>query len=233
MTRKLLILRPRPGAEETAARAGKLGLEAVVAPLFEVRPLEWEAPDAARFDAVTLTSGNAARHGGAGLASFLHLPCYAVGDSTGRAAREAGFADVQTGAADGAALLAIMAADGVRILFHPRGRDHILLLHPRLEIVGRDVYAAEAVPALPVAAAEALREGALALIHSARAGALFAKLVGSKNEVSIAAISEAAAGAAGGGWKSVAIAAQPRDEALLELAFKLCNSGGGGGGLSE
>ena len=58
----MLILRPQPGADETAARARTLGLEPVVAPLFTIRPLAWEPPDPAEFDAVLLTSANAARH---------------------------------------------------------------------------------------------------------------------------------------------------------------------------
>ncbi len=42
---RLLVLRPQPGADETAARARALGLEPVVAPLFSVRPLHWTPPD--------------------------------------------------------------------------------------------------------------------------------------------------------------------------------------------
>ena len=44
MTGRVLILRPQPGADETAERARALGLEAVVAPLFEVGPLAWTGP---------------------------------------------------------------------------------------------------------------------------------------------------------------------------------------------
>ena len=58
---KILVLRPQPGADETAARARALGLELVVAPLFAVAPLAWTPPDPAGFDAVMLTSASAAR----------------------------------------------------------------------------------------------------------------------------------------------------------------------------
>jgi uroporphyrinogen-III synthase len=37
------------------------------------------------------------------------------------------------------------------------------------------------------------------------------------------AISQAAADAVGAGWKSVTIAAEPNDDALLALAASLCN----------
>ena len=51
--------------------------------------------------------------GGDGLTPFLGLPCYAVGEATAAAAREAGFADIRIGPGDGAALLAMMADDGI------------------------------------------------------------------------------------------------------------------------
>ena len=51
MTR-LLVLRPQPGADTTAARARALGFEPVIAPLFEVRAVPWDAPDPAAYDAV-------------------------------------------------------------------------------------------------------------------------------------------------------------------------------------
>ena len=41
---KVLILRPQPGADESAARARALGLDPVVAPLFSLRPRSWEPP---------------------------------------------------------------------------------------------------------------------------------------------------------------------------------------------
>ena len=66
MTNEVLILRPEPGAGRTAERARKLGLVPVVAPLFAIRALPWTPPDAAGFDAVMLTSANAAREAGGG-----------------------------------------------------------------------------------------------------------------------------------------------------------------------
>lgn len=233
----LLILRPEPGASESAARAEAVGLDVVTAPLFTIEPLAWEIP-AGAFDAVMITSANAARHGGAGLAAFASLPCYAVGESSADAARTAGFADVRTGPSDGAALVAEMEADGIARAFHPSGRDHVALRSTAMKIERRAVYAAEPVEALPEKAATALQKGALALLHSPRAAAQFAMLVDaagiSRREIRVTAISEAAAAAAGGGWKTVAAAPAPRDEALLELAAKLCNKGAvSGTGLAQ
>jgi uroporphyrinogen-III synthase len=218
---RVLILRPQPGADETAARARALGLEPVVAPLFTVRALAWTPPDPAGFDAVMLTSASAGSQAGDGMRPFASLPCYAVGEATAAAARHAGFADIRIGPDDGAALLLMMAEDGIRAAFHACGEDHLALGHPAIAIMRVPVYAAEPADRLPVAA-----EGALALLHSPRAAALFAGLAGDRSRVTIAAISARTARAAGDGWKHVAVAPRPRDDALLELAAKLCQNEG-------
>lgn len=221
MTRPLLILRPRPGADDTAARARALGLEPVVAPLFTVVPLAWEVPDPAEADAVLLTSANAARCAGPALSRFTSLPCWAVGGATAGAAEAAGFADVRTGPSDGAAMAEAAAGTGIRRALHLHGRDHVPLFAPGLSIVGRAVYAAEAVTDLPAEAC-ALRN-AVALLHSPRAASLFASLAEERGRFALAAISRAVADAAGAGWAEVVVAAEPRDEALLEVAVKLCH----------
>jgi len=218
---KLLILRPQPGADETAARARALGLDPVVAPLFAVRPLPWTPPDPAGFDAVMLTSASAARQAATGLAAFRALPCYAVGEATAAAAEEAGFTDLRVGPDDGKALLLMMAEDEVRSAFHACGEDHLAIGHPAVAITRIPVYAAEALERLPVAA-----EDHLALLHSPRAATLFAGLAGDKGRIGIAAISMKTARAAGEGWQSVSVAPRPRDQALLELAAELCQKAG-------
>jgi uroporphyrinogen-III synthase len=227
MTHKVLVLRPQPGADQTAARARALGLEPVVAPLFSIAARGWEAPDPASFDAVMLTSANALRFAGPALERFTHLPAFAVGEATAEIAYEAGFADIRRGPKDAVALVMLMDAAGVSSVFHPCGEDRVALRRASVDILSVPVYAAEAVAALPAAAAEALADGALALLHSPRAAALFAALTTGHEEIGLVAISAAAAEAAGSGWRSVAVAEQPRDQALLELAAKLCQTGGG------
>ena len=222
----LLILRPQPGAAATAARAAAIGLQAAVAPLFHLRPTEWEAPDRREVEAVLLTSANAARLAGESISRFAALPCYAVGRATANAARSAGFTDVRTGPGDGKAVLQLIVHAGATRVLHLCGRDHIPLADPRVGMVRRIVYAAEQVDALPAVAANALEAGAMALVHSARAGSVLRALIDEsrldRGGIRLAAISDAAAAAAGTGWQAVATAAEPRDEALLELAAKLC-----------
>lgn len=230
MRPKLLILRPEPGAAETAARAAALGFEAVTAPIFTIRPLDWEPPTGP-FGAVMITSANAPRHGGSGLMQFLHLPCYAVGAATAVAARGAGFIDVRTGGADAAALIDRMEADGVVEALHLAGLHTIPLGETRIHVERRPVYVSEVVEHLPPRAYAAVGEGALVLVHSPRAGACFARLADraclAREAISLAAISPNAASALGNGWRTISVAPEPRDQALLELAAELCQIDGG------
>lgn len=226
--RKVLILRPQPGADRTAERAEALGLEPVVAPIFTLRPLDWTPPPAGSFDAILLTSANAVRLAGEGLTPFRRLRCYAVGGRTAAAAQAFGFHDIRIGPANGENLLAMMAAQGIRSAFHPCGRDYVDISHPEIGVTRIPVYAAKAVEELPAEAERAIAADAIALIHSSRAGAVFGELVGElRSRVPIVAISAAAAEAVGLGWHSIAAADVPRDAAMLELAAKLCQNGRG------
>lgn len=215
---KLLILRPEPGASATAERARALGLDAVKTPLFTIEPVPHEPPDRQRYDSVLLTSANAARHGPKGVTD---LPCFAVGEATAAAARVAGYRDVRTGSSDAAAAMAMMAQAGVKRAYHPCGGDHVALEHPDVRVERQVVYQAEPADMVP----GNLVGPAVAMVHSPRAGARLAELVEDKSSILVAAISLAAAEAAGEGWALTRIAQAPRDEALLELAARLCKYG--------
>jgi uroporphyrinogen-III synthase len=226
MKPRLIVLRPEPGASQTVARATARGWAALAVPLFTVRPCPWEPADPAEWDAVRMTSANAARHGGAGLAALRALPLYAVGEATAAAAREAGFAEVRTGRTDGAALVARAAADGIGRLLHLAGRERRAVADARLTIGERIVYAAEAAGRLPDAE---LLAGSIVLIHSPRAALVFAGLVEqagiARGRIALAAISPAAAEGLGTGWAGIAIAERPGDDALLAAASALCDQG--------
>lgn len=223
MSRPLLVLRPEPGASATAAAANARGFASIVAPLFTVAPLAWTTP-ARRPQAVLMTSANAARQGGAGLAALVDLPLYAVGAATAAAARAAGFAQIVTGEDGVEAIVAQARRDGVSDLLHLAGRDHRAPDAATVTIERRLVYAADAVTTLPEVAGQALPD-AIALLHSPRAAALFATLV-DPTHIAIAAISVATRDAAGAGWRAVAVADRPTDAALLAAAAKLCDHGG-------
>jgi uroporphyrinogen-III synthase len=216
MTR-VLVLRPEPGATATAEKARAAGLEAVAVPLFTIEPAQWEAPDAGSFDGVLLTSANAVTFGGQALHSLRSLKVYAVGEATAQAAREAGFDIAASGDAGVDRLLGSINPD--LKLLHLCGADRRDPSRAKQQITRVTVYRAIPVdaPDLSVAA------GNIALIHSPRAGRRFAELIDDRTSISIVAISEAAADAAGQGWRKVETSETPTDDALLALAATLCN----------
>ena len=215
--RRLAVLRPEPGASATAKRARERGLEAIAVPLFEIEPLGWEAPEAAQFDGLLLTSANAIRHGGSKLEDLRGLAVYAVGAATAEAAREAGF-DIRATGDDGVdRLLGSVEAD-LRLL-HLCGEDRREPAETRQRITAIPVYRAKPNEGPDLSAIES----SVALIHSPRAGRRFAELAREKASIAILAISAAAAEAAGSGWQRVEVAEAPNDDALLALAARLCN----------
>ncbi len=216
--KRVLVLRPEPGASVTLEKARQRGFDAVAIALFEIEPVEWKAPDPGQFDALLLTSSNAVRNAGKQLDLFERLPAYAVGAATAEAALKAGLHLVATGNSGVDQLLRSIPAN-LRLL-HLCGEDRKEVAQASQLITSIVVYRARptATPDLSDASF------GIALIHSPRAGRRFAKLVGDRHSISIAAISSNAASAVGQGWQKVAVAAQPTDEALLALAARLCNN---------
>lgn len=212
--RRLIVLRPEPGASATVERAREQGLEALAIPLFEIEPLAWEAPDPDQFDGLLLTSANAARHSGAAL---RNLPVYAVGEATADSVREFGYAVARVGDGGVDQLLGSINAD--LKLLHLCGADRRAPRNVRQRITAIVVYRAVPVdrPDLGVAG------DAVFLVHSPRAGRRLAELMHERGSTIIAAISPAAAEAVGAGWAVVECAEKPTDDALLALAARLCN----------
>jgi uroporphyrinogen-III synthase len=185
--------------------------------LFEIEPVEWEAPEPGSFDGLVLTSANAIRHGGEQLQGLRRLKVYAVGDATAEAAREAGFDVAATGDAGIDRLLGSVEP-GLRLV-HLCGEDRREPEQALQQITPVAVYRSTAIEKPNLGHASR----SIALIHSPRAGRRFGELVPDRQSVAVVAISHAAAEAAGNGWTSVAVAEQPSDDALLALAARLCD----------
>ncbi len=218
MTRALAVLRPEPGNAATAARVEALGLRALRLPLFAVRPLAWDAPDAQRFDTLLLTSANAIRHGGPSLSRYRALPVLAVGAATARAASDAGF-DVALVGAKGIA--ALLANAGNRRALYLHAREASIPAHPAI-VAARPVYASDPLPLTPEE--QATISGTVALLHSVRAARRLALLLPAleRAHTRIATLSPAIA-AATGGWEAIAVAAEVSDTALLSAARALAD----------
>ncbi|CAN5400492.1 hypothetical protein BH10PSE12_BH10PSE12_14200 [soil metagenome] len=223
MSRRLLVVRPQSGAARTAERAWALGFDVAVYPLFAILPVAWQSPDPTLFDALLLTSANAVRHAGAKLTRYVHLPTFAVGEATAKAARAAGFAKVLVGGADAQAIVRTIAAHGHVRLLHLAGRDVRPFEPAPLVVMRVSVYEARAVGDADDIAA-LVQPGAIVLAHSARAAARLASLLplSTRASLHLVAISSAVMQAAGAGWGSAQAAARPDDNALLALAASLC-----------
>ncbi|HEX5236955.1 MAG TPA: uroporphyrinogen-III synthase [Sphingomicrobium sp.] len=215
--RPVLVLRPEPGASVTVDRAHELGLDAFAVPLFEIEPVAWNPPDPAQFDGVLLTSANSVRHAGEQIKALNALPVYAVGAATADAARDAGF-EIALAGEGGVDRLLNLVPPGLRLL-HLCGEYRRMPANPSHTITPLVVQAARPIEAPDLSAASDV----VTMIHSPRAGTRFAELISERETILIAAISDEAARAVGGGWAHVEVATYLNDYGLLALAARLCD----------
>ena len=212
---RILVVRPQPGADATAARLAALGHEAIVQPLLTTRAVPWDVPVHSP-DAVILSSAAAVRLAGQQADSLKALPAHAVGEATAAAARAAGWPDVAVGPGTMQALLDRLPGGAY---LHLAGADltHVTV-PPSLSLSRVTVYET---PLLPL---PALPDVDAVLLHSPRTARQFARewdrLGGRRAHVRLLAISQATLAAAGSGWGAARAAAEPREPALLAMLGK-------------
>jgi len=211
---RILVVRPQPGADATAARLRAMGHEAIVHPLLATRPVPWTLP--ATPSAVILTSAAAVHHAGPAANALKSLAAHAVGDATAAAARSAGWTNVSTGPGTIQGLLDGLAAGHY---LHLAGADvTAVIVPPALNLTRVIVYETplQPLPALPDVHA--------VLLHSPRTAAQFAgewdRLGGRRDPVQLLAISAATLAAAGSGWGEAQAAPEPTESALLAMLPK-------------
>src|ERR1700712_5837269 len=102
----VLVTRPHPDDEATAAGLRAKGIEVLQAPMLRFEPVAFHDDEDARYGAVIVTSANALRGIAAHLqgSRLLKLPLFAVGEHTASAARSAGFNHVISANGDATAL---------------------------------------------------------------------------------------------------------------------------------
>jgi uroporphyrinogen-III synthase len=169
------ITRAQPGADATAERVRKLGLQAIVAPLLQVRPIADAVLDLAGVSAVVFTSANAVA-AFAARSDVRSLRVFAVGDATALAARAQRFANVLSAQGDVTALAAALATrrrDLPGVILYPAAAEPAQDLAGALAAVGLEVRQTALYETVEVDPPEALAarlpeiEGVLA--HSAKA----------------------------------------------------------------
>jgi uroporphyrinogen-III synthase len=225
MSLPILTIRPEPGCGATVAAGKALGLAIAGYPLAELRPVRWSLPPG-EFDGVLLGSANAVRLGGPLVDKLVDKPAYAVGEATAAEARRRGFAVRRTGPGLLQAVLDGLAGERLRLL-RLAGRERVPVSPPEgIAIETVTAYESIALP-LPEAAAEALRAGALVLLHSAAAARQFGgecdRLGIHRGDIRLTALGPRIAEAAGAGWAALRSAAEPNEAALLALAREMCH----------
>lgn len=231
---RLLVTRPEPDAERTAATLRARGCEAIVAALTRVEVL---APEFGMgpWHALALTSANAARalERHPRRAELVSLPVFVVGRHTGAAARAAGFATVHSADGDAGNLARLIAAHiptGGPLLYlagENRARDLAgeLAVH-KVAVETAVVYRAVTESTFPVAVAAALAAGSLdgvlyysrrstrAYLDCGEAAGLLARALAPAHYCLSARVAEPLISA---GAADVRIAARPDEAALIEL----------------
>jgi uroporphyrinogen-III synthase len=231
---RLIVTRPMPDAENTAAALRARGHEAIVAPLLDIA---FASPpkDAGDPAAIFVTSRNGVRalNQWPQAVAWRDKPVFATGAATARALASAGFRTVIAAGGDGAALgrtiIEEMAA-GDGPLIYPAPRDRSGALPESLIAAGYTVrvieaYRAEPVAHLPPAAAAALGTGRAdgVLLYSRRTAATFRDRVAEAGLSAAIAplryfvISEAVASVVRPFAADVRVAAAPDEDSLLAL----------------
>ena len=218
----VLVTRAEPGNAATMARSTAAGLDAQAMPLFAAVPIDWPTPDPADFDRLLLTSAQAVRLAGPGLAGLTSLPVHAVGEATAAAARHAGLNVAATGKRDAQALIDAMAASENQRILWLCGRDRSDLDGRGARLVALPCYAVDPVDP-PPGWDELIAAPAILLAHSARGARRMAALTeGRRAALSLVAISPAVAAMAGDGWAAVTVTGRPDDAAMVTAAVDLC-----------
>jgi len=219
--RRIWVTRTEPQAEATAARLRRMGLDPVVAPVLEARPIAGAAIDLAGVDAIAFTSGHGVS-AFAALSDRRDLPAFAVGQTTAALARAAGFASVtaSSGGATGLAKAIGAASPKPRLVLNPTAAEpaaDLAAILAGLEIGARIVAVYETSAAGPDAAPADIDA---ILIHSAKAARLVAGLIAPAEAARIAvfAISGAAAAPLSAlPFARIAAAPFPDEASLLDL----------------
>ena len=177
---RLLLTRPDPDAQRTAAALRAQGHDVVAAPLLRIEPAADAPIGEGPWAAILITSANAARvistH--ARVMPLRALPVFAVGRRSAQAMGAAGFADVTSADGDASDLARLVAArlQPAAPLLYLAGEDRSGDLAGDLRARGFAVettmiYRAVAATGLPAAAAEALASGIDGVLHFSRRSA--------------------------------------------------------------
>ncbi len=230
---RVLVLRDRDAAEETAVALSRLGHQALLGPVVRITPTSSMPPPSGAFDALLATSRHAFAPGLDAQRWGKRLPVFAVGRRTAETARTAGFDDVRIGTGDGedlSTLVSLTLPRPARLLYLA-GRDRKSTLESslvgagfRIEVV--ETYAAVPVERWPETVVESMRHGGIdAALHYSRRSAELALTMSGRLDVGEAfrllrhacLSADVAEPLRAAEASVVAVAARPDEESLLAL----------------
>lgn len=230
---RVVVTRPQPQGEQTAAALRARGHDVLLAPLMKIEHIA--ADLSGIWGAVVITSANAPAAIASNPAhdSLLSLPLFAVGGRSAEAARAAGFANVTSAGGDVRDLIHLLRerkADAFAPLLYLAGADRAADLVSELAAHGiaaemRVVYRAVTAPFPPelTAALEAgdveavlhfSRRSAENYLVGARAAGIAAPALAARHYCLSAQV---AAPLNAAGAQCVAVAPQPQEAALIEF----------------
>ena len=232
---RILVTRPEPDGERTAQKLHARGCDVLLGPILRIRHLEEADLGAGPWDAVAMTSANAAhaieRH--SRRLEVTRLPVMTVGRRTAEAARAVGFTDIASAKGNEQALAHLIGGNvgrGNKILYlagEDRAGDLATAVAPhgvRVETVV--VYRAVPADRLPEPATAALRAGEVSgVLHFSRRSAVIyldcaraAGVLDSALRPFHYCLSQAvAAPLMAAGATRVVVAQSPEENALLDL----------------
>ena len=120
---RALITRPQEDAADLAAALHARGIEPLIEPLLQIKPVPGASIDLDQVQAVLFTSANGVR-AFAALSDRRDLPAFTVGDKSAETARSVGFSQIESAGGDVNAL-ASLVGDRLQpqngVLFHAAG----------------------------------------------------------------------------------------------------------------
>ena len=221
----VLITRPEPDASRSAAAFAAAGIEVVCAPILFIAP-RGDRPHPPEDAVLAFTSANGVRAYRA--AGGPPRPAWCVGPITAAAAEEAGLAVAGVAGGDVASLAARIASAAPPRVLHVRGVHAAGALTEALAQQGiradaAPLYEAVPAPALPDAAAAALRAGADVALYSPRSARHFSDLVRAAGlgeataRARLLALSEAVAAACALPFAEVFVPPLPNGSAFVDF----------------
>ncbi len=237
---RVLITRSGGDAENLARQLGDRGFESLLEPLLQIQNLETASLDFFDVQAIVVTSSNGIR-ALAEATGRRDLRVLAVGDSSARAAREAGFTEVDSADGDVAALGKLIEErldPKAGSLFHAAGADMAGDLARSLETAGftyrrQVLYQAVASRSLSPAAMAAIKDGTVeaALFYSPRTAEAFVRLArkariikGCRRMTAYCLSPNVAAAARKIPWSDIRVASRPTEAQLLALLDRMTAS---------